>query len=79
MIELPKRWLVMDMGCVECYAPSDVVGVYSSEIEADRIAAALNKSLSKNRADGGHHEFEVFDLWAPQDPLYSKVIRRNFK
>lgn len=37
------RWLVMDIGCLECHATSDVVGIYATEKQANDVANILKK------------------------------------
>lgn len=67
-----NRYLLMDIGCIECGASSDVVGLYSTEQEAELLAGALNKNCDFH--DGGQHSFEVFDLQAPRDAKYEEML-----
>ncbi len=70
---LEKRWLVMNIGCIECGVSSDVVGVYTTKEEADKVAAACAKELGWR--EGGQNSFEVFDLHAAQAPEYAEVLK----
>lgn len=55
-----KQFLVMDIGCIECIADSDIVGVFDSEEEADKIAKDFNERFGYYEHE--QHSFEVFIL-----------------
>lgn len=40
-----KRYVVVNIGCIECGVSSAVVGVYASEAEAERVADVLGEDL----------------------------------
>ena len=67
-----KRFLVFNIGCIECGVSSNVVGLYDTEDEANKAAQACNDNLSWR--DGGQNAFEVFDLTAPQAQEYAEVL-----
>ena len=67
-----NRWLVFNIGCIECGVSSNVVGVYATKYEAQQAAEILDKELSWR--DGGQNSFEVFDLWAEQANEYRNVL-----
>ena len=69
---LPKPWMVFNVGCIECGVSSNVVGFYSTEEEADRVAKTCEDHL--HWREGGQNAFEVFDLRAPQAQEYTDVI-----
>jgi hypothetical protein len=69
------RWLVFNVGCIECGVSSNVVGTYSDHAEATRVAVALDHECSWR--EGGQNSFEVFDLDAPQDPEYSEALAKG--
>jgi hypothetical protein len=69
---MANRWLVFNVGCIECGVDSNVVGVYPSREEADKIADILEKNLKWR--GGGQNEFLVFDLLKPQADEYFKCI-----
>jgi hypothetical protein len=53
-ISVDKHWLVMDIGCLECDAVSEVLGLFATEDEARTFADDFDGS--KN------HEAQVFNL-----------------
>jgi hypothetical protein len=57
----PGRYLVFDIGCIECGEPSEVVGTFDSPeaAEAARVAA-VDAQVKKWQ---GQHDFETYDLW----------------
>ena len=55
-----KRWLVFDVGCIECGEDSRVIGVFATEEEAAAAAKSAKAEQEKNWR--GQHSFEVFDL-----------------
>ena len=67
-----KRFLVFNVGCIECGVSSNVVGMYDTQEEADKVAAACDKALGWR--EGGQNSFEVFDLAAPQAQEYADVL-----
>lgn len=69
---MDKKWMVFNIGCIECGVPSNVVGLYETQIEADAVADLLGDKLSWRY--GGQNSFEVFDLSAPQDAEYTDVL-----
>ncbi len=68
------RWVVVNIGCIECGVSSDVVGVYATKEEAERVASACDDDLSWR--EGGQNEFEVYDLHASQSPEYVAAIAK---
>jgi hypothetical protein len=66
------RYMVFNIGCIECGVSSDVVGVYESEEEADAVARLCESKLHGRQ--GGLNDFEVFDLSAPQANEYAEVL-----
>ena len=69
-----NKWLVFNVGCIECGVSSNVVGVYATKEEADNIAAICNAKLDWR--EDGQNSFEVFDLTAPQDREYTAAINQ---
>ena len=69
---LVPRWLVFNVGCIECEVSSNVVGLYASHEEAESVAALANKTLDWR--EGGQNSFEVFDLLAPQADEYRAML-----
>ena len=64
-----KRWLVFNVGCIECGVSSNVVGTYDTEQEANAVAGKCLNLF--HWRDGGQNEFEVFDLLAEQSEEYA--------
>lgn len=67
-----SRYLVMNIGCIECGISSNVVGRYKTKIEADAVAEVLNEKLYWR--DGGQNSFEVFDLRQKQSDEYAQAL-----
>lgn len=67
------KYIVVDIGCLECCAPSDIVGVFTSEEHANAVAETLK---SKARLFG-HHVFEVFEMPEPGaiNPDYEEYFK----
>lgn len=53
-------WIVVNIGCIECGVSSEIVGVFSSEDRANKIAHELEDSHEWR--EGGQNEFEVFPM-----------------
>lgn len=57
---LRRRYLVFDIGCIECCEPSGIVGIYRTR---DKAYAACNEAADRQAADWqGQHRFHVYDL-----------------
>jgi len=70
--ELPKPWMVFNVGCIECGVSSAVVGFYRTQEEANQVAQACEDEL--HWREGGQNSFEVFNLVTPQAQEYKDVI-----
>jgi len=68
-----KKYLVFNVGCIECGVSSDVVGLYDTEEEAQNVADACGRELSWR--EGGQNLFEIFDLTKPQAEEYVAVFK----
>ena len=77
MSESINRYLVFNIGCIECLVSSDVVGTYASIEKAKDVADKCNEKLSWR--DGGQNSFEVFDLLAPQSSEYVDALTEASK
>lgn len=69
-----KKWLVFNVGCIECGVSSNVVGLFETEEMADQVAEECSKSLGWRQ--GGQNSFEVFDLSLPTHGDYVEAIAR---
>lgn len=67
-----SRFLLMNIGCIECGVSSNVVGVYASKELADKAAELCGEHL--HWREGGQNSFEVFDLREAQDGEYREVL-----
>ena len=68
-----KRWLVFNIGCIECGVSSNVVGLYNTEKEANEVCNKMDEELGWR--EGGQNAFQVFDLEAPQAQEYAEVLK----
>lgn len=57
------KWIVVNIGCIECGVSSNIVGVFTDKAEAERIAERLDDS--HNWREGGQNSFEVFEMPPP--------------
>lgn len=57
-------YLVMNIGCIECAVPSNIVGLFADQARAEAVAKACGDKHSKR--GGGHNEYEVFELPEPE-------------
>lgn len=52
--------LVINIGCIECGVSSNIVGMFATKDEADRVCEICNEKYEWR--NGGQNNFEVFDL-----------------
>lgn len=58
--ELPAAWIVVNIGCIECGVPSNIVGVFTSANDAEMLALELGETHAWR--EGGQNAFEVFPM-----------------
>ena len=54
------KYLVFNIGCIECGVSSKIVGVFTEKAEAERMAQYCEKHFGWR--EGGQNAFEVFEL-----------------
>ncbi len=55
-----KKWIVVNIGCIECGVSSNIVGVFTDKEEAERIADECAEKFDWR--EGGQNAFEVFEM-----------------
>ena len=55
-----KKYIVVNIGCIECGVSSNIVGVFDDDIKANEIAAKLNDTHEWR--EGGQNAYEVFPM-----------------
>jgi hypothetical protein len=55
-----KCWVVVDVGCIECGVGTEVLGVFESPEEADKVASAQRARFPSFR-DGGQHDVKIHE------------------
>ena len=55
-----KKWIVVNIGCIECGVSSNIVGVFDNEEKASEIAKEYSEKFSWR--EGGQNSFEVFEM-----------------
>jgi hypothetical protein len=67
-------FIVVNIGCIECGVSSNIVGVFTDENEAQRIAAGLDATMSWR--EGGQNSFEVFPMPAKLDTVADEYAEK---
>lgn len=57
---MADKWILVNIGCIECGVSSGIVGVFSNESRAREEASRLDKTHSWR--EGGQNRFEVFRM-----------------
>lgn len=68
-----SKYIVVNIGCIECGVSSNIVGVFSDKARADQVAEDCNNRLSWR--EGGQNDYQVFDLPDP-DVIAAEYIER---
>jgi hypothetical protein len=63
-----SKWIVVNVGCIECGVSSNIVGVFTEQKRADEVAAQCNDKHSWR--EGGQNSFDVFPM--PEDNVVNK-------
>lgn len=69
---MADRYLVFNIGCIECGVSSGVVGVFDDIKRADELAKKLN--VTHAWREGGQNAFEVFRL-PPLNQIDSEYLQ----
>jgi len=54
------KFLVFNIGCIECGVSSNIVGVFESKADAEAVCNKLLKKL--HWREKGENDFQVYDL-----------------
>lgn len=55
-----KKYIVVNIGCIECGVSSNIVGVFDDEAKAKNIAEEYQITFSSR--EGGQNSFDVFEM-----------------
>ena len=64
------KYVVVDIGCIECGEPSGVLGIFTNEEEAEKVAEKYAEIQSNNWS--GQHHFEIFEVKEENIELYNE-------
>lgn len=53
------RYILVNIGCIECGVPSDIVGIFSSLEKAEELQRRCDKQHRWRY--GGQNDFEIFE------------------
>lgn len=54
------KYMVFNIGCIECGVSSNVVGLFTDKVKADELAHTLHDTHGWR--EGGQNAFRVFEL-----------------
>lgn len=68
------RYVVFNIGCIECGVSSKIVGLFADKVAAESVAKQCDRLHGWR--DGGQNNFEVFELPASEsvDAEYVGVV-----
>lgn len=55
-----KKYIVVNIGCIECGVSSNIVGVFTNKDKAEEIAGILEQM--NDWREGGQNDYEVFEM-----------------
>ena len=67
-----KQYMVFNIGCIECGVGSNVVGLYDTQEEANKVVAVCVDKLQWR--EDGQNIFKVYDLTEPQAQEYMEAL-----
>ena len=56
------RYIVVNVGCIECGVSSNIVGVYSDKEKAEEIENKLNESEGASWRNSGQNSYKAFEM-----------------
>ncbi len=72
-----KKWMVFNIGCIECGVSSNIVGIYPTKEQADIIASKLNEKGEWRRR--GQNYYEVYSLSEDffENEEYTEILKNE--
>ena len=64
------KYVVVDIGCIECGEQSGVLGIFTNEEEAEKVAKKYKEIQSNNWC--GQHSFEIFEVKEEDVEVYDE-------
>ena len=64
------KYVVVDIGCIECGEQSRVPGIFTNKKEAEKVAKKYEEIQSNNWC--GQHCFEIFEVKEENIELYNE-------
>lgn len=64
------KYVVVDIGCIECGEESTVLGIFFDKETAEKVAEKYKKIQRENWT--GQHYFEIFEVNKENVELYDK-------
>lgn len=64
------KYVVVDIGCIECREKSGVLGIFTNKKEAEKVAKKYEEIQSNNWC--GQHCFEIFEVKEENIELYNE-------
>jgi len=55
-----KKYILVNIGCIECGVSSNIVGVFDNEEKANKLAKEFDEKFGWR--EGGQNSFEVFEM-----------------
>ena len=55
-----KKYILVNIGCIECGVSSNIVGVFDNEEKANKLAEEYDTKFSWR--EGGQNSFKVFEI-----------------
>ena len=68
---MQRKWVLVNIGCIECGVSSNIVGVYTDKLRALKDSLALGGCASWR--EGGPNNFIVFEL-PPTNTITTEYI-----
>lgn len=68
------RYMVFNIGCIECGVSSAIVGFFHNKEAADAVETECHSA--HNWREGGQNDFVVFDLAEPLSEEYRAAIQK---
>ncbi|OPZ24588.1 MAG: hypothetical protein BWZ03_00063 [bacterium ADurb.BinA186] len=68
------KYVVVNIGCIECGVSSDIVGCFETKEEAESTSQKLNENKDARWRNGGQNSYETFELKNEINPEYKAFL-----
>ena len=68
------KYVVVDIGCIECGEPSTVLGIFTDKVQAEKIKQTYE--IIQEQHWYGQHHFEIFEVCKENQVVNDNIYKQ---